>query len=274
MRTTQVLPINAATETQQTTSNAHFAIMTGSLAVATGTLAVISGTVFTDDAASALGKTGLRVGGQYSSDESADTLDAGDGGTIALNQRRGVRVDLQTLISGEDQVRDLLAVIGTVHREQHAGTHFYCPLTASAVDAGNHNAKLWTFFAPNSSTRVHFAMDLTCSGSGGAWWYLYESPSIVTTIGNEVSSSTQVFNNERNSVTTASVMIRSDPTIDASGSLIWAGVVPAGGGHISFANGDPDRGEFVLLQSGTYCIKFRPDRDDTDCCALLKWYEE
>jgi hypothetical protein len=164
-----------------------------------------------------------------------------------------------------DKATNTLQVLDYEHHEIHAGSHFVYYDYDADVDTGA--PKYYRITTPDTTKWAHMQFVLYSEGAGT--WRLYENPTV-----NAPGTTATVFNNDRNSATTATLVVAYDATSTADGTLIkiWS----TGSGTTNPTRvGSESRSsvELVLKQNEDYFLKFTPDADNAKAKVSMHWYE-
>lgn len=155
--------------------------------------------------------------------------------------------------------------IDYAHHEIHSGSHFFWTDYDTDVDTGA--PKYYRITTPNTTKWAHMLFILYSEGVGT--WQLFENPTV-----NAAGTPATLLNNDRNSLTAATLVIAPDPTSTADGTLIktWR---TGSGTNASTRVGTESRGEseLILKQNEDYFLKFTPDSDNAKVKLELEWYE-
>ena len=175
--------------------------------------------------------------------------------------QRGFRIIGPDGTEAEVDSLGYLVEIMESHHKIHEGKHF---TVADYATVGA--AKYWHVIAPDSTVRVHLLASMSASAGGLA--EMYENP---TTTDNGAALTR--FNNDRNSSTTANLLVYKDPTIGADGTLLEARRIGGGSGPFRIGGDVVQRVEFILKQAEQYLFKFTPDGAGTVITFTIAWYE-
>jgi hypothetical protein len=177
-------------------------------------------------------------------------------GRISNTETKPVRIDAST---------HSLQTIDYAHHEIHTGGHFFYTDFDNDVDTAS--PKYYRLTTPDTTKWIH--MNLTLYSEGAGTWQLFENPTV-----NAAGTGATVFNNNRNSATVAGLVIATDPTSTADGTLLksWrTGSGTAVPTRVGSASGRDE--EIILKQNEDYFIKFTPDADNSKTKLELEWYE-
>lgn len=151
------------------------------------------------------------------------------------------------------------------HHEIHAGSHFFYYDYDNDVDTAA--PKYYRITTPNTTKWSHIQFILSSEGAGT--WQLFENPTI-----NAAGTTATVFNNDRNSLTAATLVVAFDATTTSDGTQIK--VWRTGSGTTAPSRvGTESRSsvEVILKQSEDYVLKFTPDADNCKTKVEMLWYE-
>ena len=257
------LPTGAATEAKQladnhqVTANAGTNLNTASLALE-ATLASIKSTDGIKKITDAL-PAGTNLLGKVGIDQ---TTDGTTNKTVAncYNSKTSTYRPLK-----QDGATDALQTIDYAHHEIHSGSHFFYTDYDSDVDTAS--PKYYRITTPDTAKWAHMLFTLYSEGVGT--WQLFENPTV-----NAAGTTATVFNNDRNSATTATTVIAYDATSTADGTLLktWR----TGSGTTAPSRvGTESRNdtEIILKQNEDYFLKFTPDADNAKTKIELEFYE-
>lgn len=177
-------------------------------------------------------------------------------GRISNIETKPLRIDAST---------HSLQTIDYAHHEVHAGNHFFYTDFDNDVDTAS--PKYYRLTTPDTAKWIHLTITLYSEGAGT--WQLFENPTV-----NAAGTDATVFNSNRNSATTAGLVVAADPTSTADGTLLksWrTGSGTAAPSRIGSSFGRDD--EIILKQNEDYFIKFTPDSDNCKTKLELEWYE-
>ena len=162
-----------------------------------------------------------------------------------------------------------LVTIDKVHYEIHEGEHYTAIVADGDVDIAS--PKYISLTAPNTATRIH--LFFTVSADNGFLLQLYENPTL-----NAAGSAVAAYNNDRNSVNAATLVLKEDCTTQApnnDGTLIMAQYAGGGTNPAARSSGTgASRSEWILAQAEEYIIKITTSVDNSKANALFEWYEE
>lgn len=151
------------------------------------------------------------------------------------------------------------------HHEVHNGLLFYVTDTAS-LDDGNSRELL--FETPNTTKWMHFTFKTT--GSFETTVYLYEDTTKTT------GTAMTEWNHNRNSSTTATMVVTHTPGSSGDGSLIYTAYFGADAGPAATGGirGDtrPEQ-EIVLKQNAKYLLRVTSGTDSNAITTVAAWYE-
>lgn len=196
-----------------------------------------------------------------------------DGAATSDNQTNGNQITKIKGATGDttfqvprlDVATHTLQTIEYEHHEIHAGSHFIYYDYDGDVDTAA--PKYYRLTTPNTTKWVHIQLILFSEGSGT--WQLFENPTI-----NAVGTTATVFNNDRNSLTAATMVIAYDPTTTNDGTQIkiWR---TGSGTNAPMRAGSESRSsvELILKQNEDYVLKFVPDADNAKTKVEILWYE-
>lgn len=164
-----------------------------------------------------------------------------------------------------DAATHTLQTIDYEHHEIHAGSHFFYYNYDSEVDTAG--PKYYRITTPNTTKWSHMTFTLYSEGIGT--WELFENPTV-----NAAGTAATVFNSNRNSTKTATLIIAYDATSTADGTLLATWRTGSGTTAPSRIGGESSRDkEIILKQNEDYFLKFTPDADNAKVKAELEWYE-
>lgn len=164
-----------------------------------------------------------------------------------------------------DAATHTLQIIEYEHHEIHSGSHFFYYDYDNDVDTAA--PKYYRITTPNTTKWAHMQFILSSEGSGT--WQLFENPTI-----NAAGTTATVFNNDRNSLTAATLVVAFDATTTSDGTQIK--VWRTGSGTTAPSRvGTESRSsvEVILKQSEDYVLKFTPDADNCKTKVEMLWYE-
>lgn len=164
-----------------------------------------------------------------------------------------------------DATTGAIETIDYAHHEIHSGSHFFYTDYDSDVDTGA--PKYYRITTIDRANWSHLILTLYSEGAGT--WELFENPTV-----NNAGSTATVFNSNRNSSTTATLVVATDPTSTADGTRmkVWR----TGSGTTAPSRvGTESRNdiEIILKQNEDYFLKFTPDADNAKTKIELEWYE-
>lgn len=164
-----------------------------------------------------------------------------------------------------DDATNTLQVIPYEHHEIHAGSHFFYTDFDNDVDTGS--PKYYRLTTPNTTKWVHLITTLYSDGAGT--WELFENPTV-----NAAGNVATTFNSNRNSATTAGLVVATDPTSTSDGTLLMTFRTGSGTTLPTRIGSENSReNEIILKQNEDYFIKFTPDSDNAKVKLGLEWYE-
>jgi len=100
-------------------------------------------------------------------------------------------------------------------------------------------------------------------------WQLFENPTV-----NAVGTPATIFNSNRNSATTATIIVATDPTSTSDGTLLKTFRTGTGTNAPTRVGNEVSRtSEIILKQNEDYFLKFTPDADNAKTKIELEWYE-
>jgi len=164
-----------------------------------------------------------------------------------------------------DKATNTIQTIDYAHHEIHAGSHFFYTDYDSDVDTAS--PKYYRITTPDTEKWGHMIFVLYSEGVGT--WQLFENPTV-----NAAGTAATVFNSNRNSATTATIVVAYDPTSTADGTLLktWrTGSGTTAPTRIGSENRSDN--EIILKQNEDYFLKFTPDSDNSKTKVELEWYE-
>ena len=172
------------------------------------------------------------------------------------------------LFNGADWVEQLAdasfsaaVVIDPAHHEIHEGDHYTC---ADFTDLGNGATYNVLLVTPDTASRVHMTFQFATESE--ATVTLFED----TTTSNDGTPIT-CYNNRRDSVNTAALVLTHTPTITGDGTQLARGKSGSGkqvGGEIRGEN------EWILDQDSKYMLRITNDTALANWVSwLLSWYE-
>jgi len=173
-------------------------------------------------------------------------------------------VDLHGRTVYYDAVDNATVCIELPHHKIHEGQHFTWSTYDADVDSGA--PKYWRITTPNTTTRIHWEAVIATTESGVV--QLYENPTI-----NAAGTAGTIYNNERNSATTATATVFEDTTTTSDGTVIDNGVIGSGAGPQSVGGDTRTDAEWVLKQNEDYIVKFTPYNDNAKVTLTMLWYE-
>ena len=186
---------------------------------------------------------------------------------IAWNQK-GLRV----IIGPTDKISNLPVIIDYDHHQLQEGETW--GYTVVNTNLGNNASKDVRLVVPNITIPAdnnavglcpHFRFEVISAGTGD--FYLYEG----TTFNANGSQRTPI-NRERNGTYTSKLQVWEDPTVNAVGTEIFHGMIPANktsGGGISTTVS-----EFVLKNNTSYLFRFTSTQAGGNVLMRLFWYED
>jgi len=163
-----------------------------------------------------------------------------------------------------DTVEDTLVHIDYIHHEIHEGKfHTAIVKFESLGDAGIGDLY---FKAPDTTVRCHVFGYFATEGLAE---FAVRRSATITASGSQITS----YNNDHNSALSATAIVRSSPTITASGTLV--GLTQAGGGKGSGVYGGSagSRIEFIAKQGTIYIFRITSRAATNDGTITLEWYE-
>jgi len=177
----------------------------------------------------------------------------------------GLTSDTTSQVPRVDATTHTLQTIDYEHHEIHSGSHFIYYDYDGDVDIAS--PKYYRLTTPNTTKWIHIQFILFSEGSGT--WQLFENPTV-----NAAGTTATTFNNDRNSVTTAGLIIAYDATSTADGTQIkiWR---TGSGTTAPMRAGTESRSsvELILKQNEDYFLKFTPDADNAKTKVEVLWYE-
>lgn len=159
-----------------------------------------------------------------------------------------------------DDVTKSLIAIDHVHHEIHDGDHYFAGLVATKGIAESLDLLIVT---PNSAARAHFASSIRVTNIASA--YLYEG---VTA--SAAGTAMTEFNSNRNSSSTAGVVVTHTPTITDTGTLLMSV------GLSDFQNSaaeSHDDDELVLKANTKYLVRVTSGANGNVITVKINWYE-
>jgi hypothetical protein len=176
---------------------------------------------------------------------------------------------IQTLVGignvKKDSATGAVVNIDYPHNELHDGTHFFYTDYDSDVDTAA--PKYYRITTPNTTKWAHMTFTLYSEGIGT--WQLFENPTV-----DAAGTTATVYNNDRNSATTATLVVAYDPTSTADGTLIKTWRTGSGTTNPTRVGSESRNDtEMILKQNEDYFLKFTPDSDNAKTKIELEWYE-
>lgn len=164
-----------------------------------------------------------------------------------------------------DDVDQAKIGIDVTHHHIHDGDHYTFVVIDTDVDIAA--PKYIRITPPNTTTRIHFTGQVYVTAS--SLIELFENPTI-----NAAGSVVTIYNNDRNSVNSATATAFEDTTTTNDGTRIDAGRA-GGSARPNFRIGGETarRNEWILKQNEDYLIKITPDADNTEVVISITWYE-
>jgi hypothetical protein len=164
-----------------------------------------------------------------------------------------------------DKATNSIQTMDYEHHEIHDGSHFFYYDYDSDVDTGA--PKYYRITTPNTTSWVHMVFTLYSEGVGT--WQLFENPTV-----NAAGTTATTFNSNRNSATTAGLVVAYDATSTADGTLLKVWRTGTGTTAPSRVGGEARSGlEIIMKQAEDYFLKFTPDADNAKTKVQLSWYE-
>jgi hypothetical protein len=162
-----------------------------------------------------------------------------------------------------DTATTALTTIDYAHHEVHAGSHFFYTDKTSLDTSATTD---YIIAAPNTTKWAHMRFNAT--GSAITQVDLYESCTRTGT------TDVVVYNNNRNSTDSATVVIYKGSSTDGSdGTLIWtkkSGTAERGSRSTAEMG---QAAEIILKQNIKYLFRFTSSSSDNLCNLHLEWYE-
>lgn len=195
------------------------------------------------------------------------------GAATSVNQTNGTQISQMYGKTGDttfqvpriDAYTHTLQVIDYEHHEVHAGSHFIYYDYDSDVDTAS--PKYYRLTTPNTTKWIHIIFVLYSEGSGT--WQLFENPTV-----NAAGTTATAVNNDRNSLTAATLVIAYDPTSTADGTQIKVWRTGSGTTAPSRAGSESRSSiELILKQNEDYFLKFTPDANNAKTKVEFLWYE-
>jgi hypothetical protein len=131
------------------------------------------------------------------------------------------------------------------------------------------------FKTPNTTKRLHAYFDY--SGSGAAWGFIYEAPTVTVNTG---TNNQVMFNRDRNSSNSSTVIDNAtvpnagkygiNVTITNVGTIIYTDYSGAGKQHGAQSRGDD---EFILKANTVYCFVVESDAAGLTLNEIVDFYE-
>jgi len=162
-----------------------------------------------------------------------------------------------------DAITHTLQTIDYAHHEIHAGSHFEYTDCLPLASAGTQDYLITT---PNTTKWAHFSWDV--EGSAITAVDFYEATDKTGT------TLQTVFNNDRNSATTATVTVHkgvSGGTTD--GTKIWCHKSGSSTGASRSGASSETNNEFILKQNTKYLIRITSGTADNLVNLTIGWYE-
>lgn len=164
-----------------------------------------------------------------------------------------------------DKATNSLQTIDYSHHEIHEGDHFFW--TDYDTDVDTAGPKYYRLTTLNNTKWIHMIFTLYSEGAGT--WQLFENPTV-----NAAGTTATVFNNNRNSATTATLTVAYDATSTADGTLLKTWRTGSGTTAPTRVGSESSRDvEIILKQGEDYFLKFTPDADNARIKLELEWYE-
>lgn len=146
--------------------------------------------------------------------------------------------------------------------------HYTCQDYDSAVSSPA--TKYWHIKTPDSLKRIIFTNRLIASKQG--LWELFEEPDLSSD-----GTPLTIFNNDRNSSNTSTVLCFKDPGINSDGVRIPVNVVGSDSTAAVGGSGGMTGAEIVglkLKQNTSYLVKYTPQLTNTRVSNCFEWYEK
>ncbi len=167
------------------------------------------------------------------------------------------------LVDGNDD-RQKLVTIGFGHHKIHVEESFYVDFSNTVATADN--SLTMYFKCPDSSIRVHLIPGISADNEGD--FELRESATV--SLSGTVMT---VFNRDRNSSETSTVLVRHTPTVTASGTQLALTRIGSTGFKESAGGMSASRREWILKQGTVYLMRFTSENNDTEATLEADWYE-
>lgn len=164
-----------------------------------------------------------------------------------------------------DGVDDATIVIDLAHHKVHQGEHFTFTDYDADVDAGAGARKVWQITTPNSAKRFHTVISFFTSNAG--LFEFNENPTL-----NVEGTALTAYNNDRNSASTTTLVMKYDTTLTADGTNLTILQLTANSRTQIGGVGRSDV-EWILKANEDYAIIFQADNDDTVVTIVIEFYE-
>ena len=171
---------------------------------------------------------------------------------------------LKLIRSFLDSVEPVVATIEMEHHEVHEGNFYTAIVYDADVDSGEALAKEVLLTTPNTAKRIHIKIQVTGTGTG--FIQLTENPSV------SAGTAVTLYNNDRNSGNSSTLVVKYDPTVTADGTIIYQDWIPA---EIKGKIGGVVRpgAEWILKQNEDYLIRVVSDADNNKISIVMEFYE-
>jgi len=208
-------------------------------------------------------------------DKAQDSVEAEISNTVTV---QATDLDIRDISSSQDSIEAVVTspldsatgaveVIDYAHHEVHSGSHF----SFSAYNDNLDTAGEWDFIVTTPDTTKWAHMIGSITGALQTLFEIYEDTTHTT------DAAQSVFNNNRNSATSAGVTIHTsnDDASDGTRIFVTSFGVDTGGGANKVTGGGSTRGdsEFILKQNTKYLFRTTSNSDDNNVNLILSWYE-
>ena len=175
-----------------------------------------------------------------------------------------------------DTFTHVLETISYPHSTIHDGDSFKADINSDDIDSeGTNNALHITFTTSNTTKWIHIIITATATGSADVSFT--EAPTGGVIGGSNLS----IYNRNRNSLTTSSIISTDNTTINEATQDATA---PTGGTEIhhwkigsgknKIGGGVREIEEFILKQDTTYSIRLTANANDVRGQLGINWYEQ
>jgi hypothetical protein len=199
-----------------------------------------------------------------------EVINTGSGSATAVDVTLVTRDGLFGELSGLslDGNTKALQTIDYPHHEIHSGSSFTITDYDSDVDIAG--PKYYRITTPDTKSWAHLTLEASAATAGLI--ELYENPTESEPV--VAGTAFTAYNRDRNSSSTASLVIKYDPTFTSAGTRIWHSRIGVSGNPSVRSGGtSSSRDEFILKQNEDYVIKFTSDADNNALWIIFNWYE-